>query len=112
MSKRLKTYAGPHLTAAAGIAAPRAEHGGHAAVDLHIVEAVFTQASGKTTCEQERNRQREKEYSHVASSCGHHNQDVKQRKSPPIRKTKKHLECDESGGIITKAGLTFEMFFY
>ena len=81
MSKRLKTYAGPHLTAAAGIAAPRAEHGGHAAVDLHVVEAVFAQAAGKTAYGQEHDRKREKEYSHIASSCRHHNQDVKHRKS-------------------------------
>ena len=65
-----------------GRAASRPEHRGHFSIDLDAVEAVFTQAARQADRKQRHNGQRNKERFHVASSSGHHNQDVKQRKSP------------------------------
>ena len=89
--EELETDAGTCPAVHEGRPASRSEHRGHFTVDPDAVEAVFLKTSRQTDRKQRYKSQRNKKRFHAASSSGHHNQDVKQRKSPPIRKTKKGL---------------------
>ena len=83
--EELETDAGTCPAVHEGRPASRSEHRGHFTVDPDAVEAVFLQTAGQTARAQNQKNERAKERFHIASSSGHHNQDVKQRKSFLLR---------------------------
>ena len=93
--EELETDAGTCPAVHEGRPASRSEHRGHFTVDPDAVEAVFLQTAGQTARAQSQKNERAKERFHIASSSGHHNQDVKHRKPffPDEKKNEPTLQC-------------------
>ena len=101
-SEELETEPGTGPARHVGRRTSRSEHRGDIAIDLDAVEGVFLHAARQKERRQHQKSERHKKRFHVASSCGHHNQDVKQRKPFPTCGTKKksHFQYADFTGII------------